>query len=111
MSTDTFEGKFDQVTGKLKQGLGEAVGNQELANSGAAEQVKGNAKEAWGNVKDTASDVSADSRANTSVRADEARPGAHDTAHDLRSKITSAAEHLKNSITGKTDEIREEHKY
>lgn len=44
MSNETVSGKFDQLVGKAKQGIGEAVGNQDLANSGAADQVKGNAK-------------------------------------------------------------------
>ena len=111
MSTDTFEGKVDQVVGKAKQGIGEAVGNQELANSGAADQVKGNAKEAWGNVKDTASDVHSDAQARTDARASETHVNAEDKAHDLREKVTSAAENLKNTITGKTDEVRERNNY
>ena len=41
MNTDKVEGKFDQVAGKIKQRVGEAVGNQKLANAGAAEQIKG----------------------------------------------------------------------
>ena len=32
MNTEKIEGKFDQVAGKIKQGVGEAVGNQKLAN-------------------------------------------------------------------------------
>ena len=40
MNRDTAEGKFDQVKGKMKQSVGEAFGNDKLANSGAADQVK-----------------------------------------------------------------------
>ena len=41
MNKEEVSGKFDQVAGKVKQKVGETVGNQKLANSGAAEQIKG----------------------------------------------------------------------
>lgn len=41
MNRETVEGKFDQLKGKAKQSVGEAVGNSKLANSGAIDQVKG----------------------------------------------------------------------
>ncbi len=103
MSTDTVSGKFDQVVGKAKQGIGEATGNQELANSGAADQVKGNAKEAWGNVKDTASDVRQQRPATQPASRDAAK---HRHARSPR-QAHLAAENLKDKITGKTDEVRD----
>jgi uncharacterized protein YjbJ (UPF0337 family) len=54
MNTDQVKGKTEQVVGKIKQGTGEAIGNDKLANSGVADQVKGAARETWGNVKDAA---------------------------------------------------------
>ncbi len=36
MNTDRVEGKLDQVSGKIKQKVGEAVGNNRLANPGVA---------------------------------------------------------------------------
>ena len=54
MDKDQVAGKFDQTVGKAKEKLGEAVGNQKLANQGVADQVKGAAKETWGNAKDAA---------------------------------------------------------
>ncbi|WP_058188841.1 CsbD family protein [Terracidiphilus gabretensis] len=54
MNTDQVKGKAEQVVGKIKQGTGQAVGNDKLANSGVADQVKGAARETWGNVKDAA---------------------------------------------------------
>ena len=63
MNTDQVSGKFDQVKGKVKQGVGEAVGNQKLANEGVVDQVKGSAKEVYGNVKDAVQhNVEADRR-------------------------------------------------
>ena len=54
MNSDQVKGKAEQVVGKIKQGAGQAVGNDKLANSGVADQVKGAARETWGNVKDAA---------------------------------------------------------
>ena len=54
MNKDTVAGKFDQVTGKVKQSVGEAIGNQKLANSGAADRSKAQPRKTWGNTKDAA---------------------------------------------------------
>jgi uncharacterized protein YjbJ (UPF0337 family) len=54
MDKDRVSGKFDQGIGKAKEKIGEAVGNRKLANEGVADQVKGAAKETWGNMKDAA---------------------------------------------------------
>lgn len=99
MNKDTAAGKFDQIAGKVKQGVGEAVGNQRLANKGAAEQVKGAAKETWGNVKDTAADLHDKERARAS-----AETGS--SAHNLRESATGGAQNLKNSINNKLDDLR-----
>ncbi len=99
MNRETAEGKFDQVKGKVKQSVGEAVGNQKLANSGAADQVKGAAKEAWGNTKDAAKSV-----------ADDAHAHAETHGHDVRAKITSTAQNVKNAVSDKANAIKEEHK-
>jgi uncharacterized protein YjbJ (UPF0337 family) len=52
MDKDRVGGKFDQTVGRAKEKVGNAVGNDRLANQGIADQVKGAAKETWGNVKD-----------------------------------------------------------
>ena len=54
MNKDQIQGKVEQATGKIKQGVGEAVGNQDLANRGVADQTKGAVRETWGNAKDAA---------------------------------------------------------
>lgn len=54
MDKDQVSGKFDQAVGKAKEKVGNAVGDHKLANQGVADQVKGAAKETWGNVKDAA---------------------------------------------------------
>jgi uncharacterized protein YjbJ (UPF0337 family) len=94
MSTATessLKGKYDQVAGSVKQGLGEMTHNDNLANKGAAQQVKGHAEEAWGAVKSAAST----SAHETEVRHEER--GEH-KAHDVRESITSTAQNVKNHI-------------
>ena len=51
MSTETVTGKFDQLKGQVKQSIGEATGDQSLANSGAADQVKGHVQRSVGQYK------------------------------------------------------------
>jgi len=99
MNTTHVEGIVDQAKGKVKQAIGEAFNDQSLANEGAADQVKGHAKEAWGNVKDTASQLS-------NRKSSEAQTNAANTGRDLRSKITNAAEHAKESIDRGLDHLK-----
>jgi len=99
MNTTNAEGVFDQAKGKVKQALGETFNNEKLANEGAVDQVKGHAKEAWGNVKDAASDIG--SQKTAEAQAHEASAG-----HDLREKITHAAESAKESISRGIDHLK-----
>ena len=101
MNSSNVEGTFDEAKGKVKQAFGETTGNESVANSGAADEVKGHAKETWGNIKDTASHVGnkEDATATTS---------AHQEGNSLRDKVTSAAEHAKDSIKSGLDKL--EHK-
>ena len=59
MNKSHVTGGIDQAVGKIKEAAGNATGDQKLANEGAAQQVKGAAKETWGNVKDSANEASA----------------------------------------------------
>ncbi|MEO6828856.1 MAG: CsbD family protein [Acidobacteriaceae bacterium] len=92
MNNDQVSGKMDQVKGKIKQGVGEAVGNDNLANRGVADQVKGDAKETWGNVKDAAN------------------KNAADDAHDTRQSIADKAKDIKDRISDKIDSVKEQHR-
>jgi uncharacterized protein YjbJ (UPF0337 family) len=109
MNKETVAGKFDQVSGKIKQSVGEAVGNQKLANSGAAEQIKGTAKEAWGHAKDTAADISDSNRAQVTAKGENIRQHTEASAHEMREKITSTAQNLKDKVTHKMDEFKQKH--
>ena len=99
MNKENVTGKLDQAAGKVKQKVGEAFGDQKLANSGAAQQVKGAAKEAWGNAKDTAAEVGDRARAQGHTATEE-------KAHDIREKITSTAQNVKEKINAKLDDAK-----
>jgi uncharacterized protein YjbJ (UPF0337 family) len=110
MNTEKVEGKFDQVAGKVKQGIGEAVGNQKLANAGAAEQIKGAAKETWGNAKDTANVVREDNRARASAEGKDLKYRAEDSAHNARNKATNTAQNIKDKVNEKLDDMKRNHR-
>jgi uncharacterized protein YjbJ (UPF0337 family) len=86
-SDSTVKGKFDEVVGNVKQGFGEAVGSEKIANEGTGQQVKGHAEQAWGAVKEGFTD-----------KAHDEKPVAEAHAHDVREKITSTAQNVKESI-------------
>ena len=98
MNRDTVEGKFDQLKGKAKQSIGEALGNDKLANSGTVDQVKGAAKEVWGNAKDTFHAVAGEAHAASALTATAKRPFAVPEAAPAASFNSSAP--LPSSAAG-----------
>ena len=53
MSTaDKANNKAEEVKGKVKETTGQAVGNERLEAEGAADQTKGNVKQAGEKIKD-----------------------------------------------------------
>jgi uncharacterized protein YjbJ (UPF0337 family) len=88
---NTLKGKFDEVAGKVKQSVGEAINNDKVANEGTAQQVKGHAEQAWGSVQESAHGKAADIKANH--EADH-----NNKAHDVRESITSTAQNVKEKI-------------
>jgi uncharacterized protein YjbJ (UPF0337 family) len=99
MNRNTTEGKFDQLKGKVKQSVGEAIGNDKLANSGTADQVKGAVREAWGNAQDAVGAAAADAHAHAQAH-----------KHDVRAKITSTAQNVKDSVNANAEDIKLQHK-
>jgi uncharacterized protein YjbJ (UPF0337 family) len=95
MNKEQVSGKFDQVTGKVKETVGEAVGNDRLANQGVADQVKGAAKETWGKVKEVAKDNS-----------DAQRREAEHSGTDTRQNISQKVQNVKERINEKIDQHR-----
>jgi uncharacterized protein YjbJ (UPF0337 family) len=53
MSTkDKISNKTEELTGKVKEGVGDATDDQALENQGKRDQAKGNLKQAGEKVKD-----------------------------------------------------------
>jgi uncharacterized protein YjbJ (UPF0337 family) len=100
MNESKASGVLDQTKGKIKQAVGETFNNQSLANEGAADQVKGHAKEAWGNVKDAAHNLS------HSATATDEKLRAEEDAHDAREHVTSGAASVKESIKHGLDHLQ-----
>jgi uncharacterized protein YjbJ (UPF0337 family) len=93
-SDSTVKGKFNEAVGSVKQTVGEAIGNEKLANEGAADQVKGQGQQAWGSVKEGAADLKAQHEAK-----------GHAEAHDVREKVVSTAQNMKESVQSGVDHL------
>ena len=96
MDKDQVTGKVDQAVGKAKEKLGDAVGNQKLANQGVADQVKGAAKETWGNVKDAARTTRDQHAAET-----------EDPASVNRERFTDKVAEMKKKANDKIDDFKD----
>jgi uncharacterized protein YjbJ (UPF0337 family) len=57
MDKDRVKGTIDDAAGRAKRQVGEWTGDTQTQVEGAAQQVKGKAEKAWGNVKDAARDA------------------------------------------------------
>jgi uncharacterized protein YjbJ (UPF0337 family) len=60
MDKDKVKGTIDDTVGRAKRQVGEWTGDTGKQAEGAAQQVKGKAEKAWGNVKDAVRDVQTD---------------------------------------------------
>lgn len=56
-TTDKVKGIANKVAGSVKEGVGKAVGNQEMEADGAIQKAKGEVQEAKGKVKDAIKSV------------------------------------------------------
>ena len=52
MNKDQAQGQFDQMKGKVKQGIGKATGDEALHDEGVADEASGNVQEGVGKVKE-----------------------------------------------------------
>jgi uncharacterized protein YjbJ (UPF0337 family) len=55
-TADKVTGYANQVAGNIKQGVGKAVGSEELQVKGAVQDLKGKAQVAVGDVKESVKD-------------------------------------------------------
>ncbi len=106
ISDSTVKGKLNEVAGKAKQAIGEATGNDSLANRGAGQEVKGHTEQSWGSVKEAVHDSSTHTTTGTSTTTGTT----HGTAgHDIRESITSTAANVKDSIKRATEPDRDKY--
>jgi uncharacterized protein YjbJ (UPF0337 family) len=56
-TVDKIKGYTNEVSGKVKQGVAKAVGNDRLRVEGAAQEAKGDAQKAVGGAKETVKNV------------------------------------------------------
>jgi uncharacterized protein YjbJ (UPF0337 family) len=98
VNEDQVFGKIQQAVGRVKQGVGETLGNEKLVNQGVVDQVKGAAKETWGNAKDAAKEVQ---QSHQTV--------ATDKAYERRNKISQSVQNAKEKANEKIDELKVTH--
>lgn len=110
MNKETLEGKVDQISGAVRQKVGETFNDQGLANSGVAEQIKGAAKETWGKTKDVANDRKKEDDYRTEAERDDVRARTQYSADDLRDKIVNKVQDVKENISEKLDHLRDKDK-
>jgi uncharacterized protein YjbJ (UPF0337 family) len=67
MNKDTVKGTVDDAAGRAKRQVGEWTGDTKTQIEGGAQQIKGKAEKAWGNVKDAAHDAGATNRNNSEL--------------------------------------------
>lgn len=96
MDKDRVSGKFDQAVGKAKEKVGSAIGNDKLANEGVADQVKGAAKETWGNAKDAARTTHDRHVAETETAAGENRERFTDKVAEMKKKANDKIDDFKD---------------
>jgi uncharacterized protein YjbJ (UPF0337 family) len=56
MNIDTIAGEGTDLKGRFKESVGRAIGDSSLQSDGAADQVAGNARKAFGGLRDFARD-------------------------------------------------------
>lgn len=54
---EELKAKAEQVIGKVKEGAGDATGDERMEAEGKIDQVSGGLKEGWANIKDAARDA------------------------------------------------------
>jgi len=97
MNSDQMKGKASQAVGKIKRGAGEMTGNDRLANSGLADEVKGAAQETWGNAKDAAHEAGKTREAEHQ----------HKTS-EMRDNMATKLEETKNRVNEKIDNFKDQ---
>ncbi len=97
MNKTQLSGKTDQLSGSVKQTVGEAIGNDRLANEGAGEQIKGAVKDIAGNAQAAIKDSASKSKSESEEHAKELRHGVTDTTQSVKKHINRKIDELRDS--------------
>ena len=57
MNGDKIKGVMQKIGGHIEESAGALVGDENLKVAGKEDQLKGSAREAWGNVKDVGNNL------------------------------------------------------
>ena len=116
MNMDDLKGKVQSGFGKAESAVGGAIGSEGLKEAGAEDQLKGAAKETWGNAKDavhttadTAHDKAMDVSHNASYEAGTAQGHVESGTASFRDKVVAGADNMKNDVNEKIDEYKATH--
>ena len=60
MNKDEFDGKVDQVKGRMKKGAGDVTDNDQLREEGAADEARGDVEEGFGKARRKVGDAITD---------------------------------------------------
>ena len=77
MDKDKVKGTMDDAVGRAKRQVGEWTGDTKTQVEGAAQQIKGKAEKAMGNVKDAVRDAQTDADREKMRKAEADREAAH----------------------------------
>lgn len=56
-NSDEMKGKFNQVKGSVKEGIGRLTGDEDMQAEGNADKLKGDLQEGWGGTKRKVGDM------------------------------------------------------
>ncbi len=115
MNMDDLKGKVQSGFGKAESAVGGVIGSESLKDAGAEDQLKGAAKETWGNAKDavhattdTVHDKAVDTRDSASYEAGKAQGHVESGTGTFRDKVVAGANNLKNEFDEKVDDYKAE---
>ncbi len=84
MNDDKLKGVMQKIGGHVEEAAGALVGDHALKDAGREDQIKGSAREAWGNVKDAGNSLIDKAKAakyDAEVKSD--RANAFDRDHEV----------------------------
>lgn len=85
MNDDKIKGVLQKISGHVEEAAGALVGDKGLKDAGKEDQLKGSAREAWGNVKDAGNSLIDQAKAaKYDAETKSAHAEAFDREHDVK---------------------------